>query len=246
MRHCQVLGVEIAAGTMKEAVTEVCAHLDRIRGHYITFVNTHAIVMACESDKYCHVQNKAAIAFADGAPIAFCERKKGCLSAERVAGPDFMTEIFAISAQKGYRHYFYGSDAATLQKLKANLEKTYPDIAIAGTYAPPYEKKLRKDYQEDITRINEANPDFVWIGLGAPKQEFWMYRQSGKINAVMLGVGAGFDFHAGVVRRAPKWMQRCGLEWLYRLLQEPGRLGGRYLKTNLKFLGLIVREWFKG
>ena len=146
------------------------------------------------------------------------------------------------SYEKGYRHYFYGSREETLSKLKSNLEKRFPGIEIVGMYAPPFEKKLKKDYGEDIERINAARPDFIWVGLGAPKQELWMYKQKGRVCGLMLGVGAGFDFHAGVVKRAPKWMQRCKMEWFYRFLQEPGRLGKRYLETNLKFIRLCMEE----
>lgn len=242
MDFCQVLGLEIAVADMKGAVDWVCTGLDELRGKYITFANTHAVVMAHDSKKYYKVQNAASRVFADGNPIAVYERRKGFSKAERVAGPDFMTEIFQVSAKKGYRHYFYGSSEATLRKLEKRLKECYPGIEIAGVYSPPYESKIKKDYQQDVDRINRANADFIWIGLGAPKQELWMYQQKGKVNGVMLGVGAGFDFHAGVVKRAPEWMQKCGLEWFYRLLQEPGRLGKRYLNTNLRFIRLCMLE----
>lgn len=245
MKFCRVFGVQVAAADMPEAVSWVCSHLEKIKGQYITFANTHSVVMAHDSEKYRKVQNAAAVAFADGQPVAEYQRRQGCKRAKRVAGPDFMTEIFKASPPKGYRHYFYGSNEDTLEKLQENLEKHYPGIQIAGSFAPPYEKNLREDYEEDINRINAANADFIWVGLGAPKQEYWMYRQKDKIGGVMLGVGAGFDFHAGVVKRAPLWMQKCGLEWFYRFLQEPGRLGKRYLTTNLKFFRYIYTEKLK-
>lgn len=242
MNHCQIFGLSITAADMKTAVEWTCHKLNELKGRYITFANTHAVVMAQEFPKYFRVQNAAAGIFADGAPIAGYERKHGYPEAERVAGPDFMAEIFKISPRKGYRHYFYGGSEETLAKLKNSLEKRYPGIEIVGMYSPPYEKGLRKDYREDIERINHTKADFIWVGLGAPKQEFWMYRQKGKVCGVMLGVGAGFDFHSGMVRRAPGWMQKCGMEWFYRLLQEPGRLGKRYLRTNFKFIRLCFCE----
>lgn len=242
MDSCQVFGVKIAAADLKEAAAWVCGQPERLKGQYITFANVHSVVMAHDSERYRKAQNCAAAVFADGHPVAAYQRKKGFARAKRVAGPDFMTEIFKISAEKGYRHYFYGSSEETLARLCENLKKKYPGIRIAGAYAPPYEKKLREDYGEDIARINESGADFVWIGLGAPKQEYWMYRQKGKVNGLMLGVGAGFDFHAGVVRRAPVWMQKCGLEWFYRLLQEPKRLGKRYVTTNRKFIRYVFAE----
>jgi len=245
MESCQVLQVKVAVANISEAVKWIEAQLEQLKGQYVTFANTHSIIMAHDSEKYCKVQGAAAIVFADGYPVAGYQRKKGYKNAERVAGPDFMSEIFKISVQRHYRHYFYGSSKQTLKNLKLNLEKNYPGIEVAGMFSPPYEKNLRKDYREDIDRINKAHADFVWIGLGAPKQEYWMYQQKGKVNGVMLGVGAGFDFHGGVVKRAPIWMQRCGLEWLYRLCQEPGRLAERYWRTNSRFIILAIRELLK-
>lgn len=242
MEICKIFGVRTGAFSMAEALNWVCGKLDELKGQYVTFANTHVIVTASEEKGYCRVQNEAAVIFADGAPVADYQKKHGCPQAERVAGPDFMEEIFKRSYEKGYRHYFYGSREETLSKLKSNLEKRFPGIEIVGIYAPPFEKKLKKDYGEDIERINAARPDFIWVGLGAPKQELWMYKQKGRVCGLMLGVGAGFDFHAGVVKRAPKWMQRCKMEWFYRFLQEPGRLGKRYLETNLKFIRLCMEE----
>lgn len=245
MDFCRIFGVKVAVADMTGAASWVCGHMEQLRGQYITFANVHSLVMAHDSEKYLKVQGAAAAVFADGQPVAAYQRKSGYPQAKRVAGPDFMSEIFRISSEKGYRHYFYGSSENTLAKLRDNLERKYPGIQIAGSYAPPYEKQLRKDYEEDIHRMNEADADFVWIGLGAPKQEYWMYLQKGKVNGLMLGVGAGFDFHAGVVKRAPLWMQKCGLEWFYRFLQEPGRLGKRYLVTNVKFFRYIYEEKLK-
>ena len=242
MKTCKIFGVRTGAFCMAEALDWVCEKLDELKGQYITFANTHVIVTAGEKKGYCRIQNGAAMVFADGAPVADYQKKHGFPKAERVAGPDFMEEIFRRSPKEGYRHYFYGSSRETLCKLKNNLEKRFPGIEIVGMYAPPFEKNLKKDYREDIERINAAKPDFIWVGLGAPKQEQWMYRQRGKVCGLMLGVGAGFDFHAGVVKRAPKWMQQCKLEWFYRFLQEPYRLGKRYLETNLKFIWWCMRE----
>lgn len=242
MEFCRIFGIRTRVSSMEEAVEFICRESDRLKGEYVTFVNTHGIVMGTENQRYCRVQNRAAAAFADGAPVAWYQKKHGFFQAERVAGPDFMEEIFKVSADKGFRHYFYGSSRENLDSLYENLKKRYPGLTIAGMYAPPYEKKLKNDYQEDINRINEAKPDLIWIGLGAPKQELWMYQNRGRVCGLMLGVGAGFDFHAGAVKRAPKWMRKCGLEWFYRLLQEPGRLGKRYLRTNMKFMELCVKE----
>jgi len=245
MNFCRVLGVKTAAVTMGEALDVVCRHYRKWKGKYITFANTHAVVMADDRKDYRNAQKNAVLTFADGYPIAVYERKKGYRQAERIAGPDFMTEIFTRSVKEGYRHYFYGSSQQTLRKLKKNLSQQYPGIMIVGMYAPSYTEKLDQDYEQDIKRINAVKPDFVWVGMGAPKQEFWMYQNKGKVDGLMLGVGAGFDFHAGTRKRAPKWMQQFGLEWFYRFMQEPGRLGKRYLTTNLKFIWYVFKELLK-
>lgn len=242
MKYTKVLGCRIAATDIKAAAEAVCKKIDQCKGQYIIFANTHVVVMTGEDEVYAQAQKESLVTFADGFPVAYVQRRKGMKQAKRVAGPDFMTEIFETSVSKGYRHFFYGSDEKTLTCLKENLEQKYPGIQIVGTYSPAYSKELAKDYSQDIARINATNPDFVWIGLGAPKQELWMHRHKGQICGLMLGVGAGFDFHADTKKRAPLWMQRCGLEWLYRLLQEPGRLLKRYLVTNVKFVYRCIRE----
>lgn len=243
MKFCRVLGLKTAVSHMDEAVALVCDRLEELKGQYITFANTHSVVMAAESRRFLKVQEAAAMVFADGWPVAKYQKRKGFTEAKRVAGPDFMAEIFKRSVKKGYSHYFYGSSKETLVALQANLEERYPGIKIAGMYSPPYGKRAGEEWQEDLERINASGADFIWVGLGAPKQELFMYRQKGKACGLMLGVGAGFDFHARTLKRAPLWMQRCGLEWLHRLIQEPGRLLKRYLVTNIKFISLCTKEF---
>lgn len=154
----------------------------------------------------------------------------------RTTGPDYMKEILKISNKEGYRHFFYGSTEETLKKLQKTLNKSYPDVQVAGMFSPPFRPLSEQEDEEIAHMINESNADFVWIGLGAPKQERWMYEHRGKINGFMIGVGAAFDYEAGNIERAPMWMQKSNLEWLYRLLQEPGRLFKRYFYTNTKFI----------
>ena len=147
-----------------------------------------------------------------------------------------MGEIFEISAKKGYRHYFYGSKEETLELLYQKLTNNYPGIQIAGMYSPPFRPLTEEEDKAIMERINETKPDFVWVGLGAPKQEKWMAAHQGCVDGLMIGVGAGFDYHAGNIERAPEWMQKSNLEWVYRLLQDPKRLFGRYWHTNTKFI----------
>ena len=155
---------------------------------------------------------------------------------QRTTGPSYMEAILKISEQKGYSHYFYGSTEETLEMLSEQLKVKYPDLKIAGIYSPPFRPLTEQEDAEVISRINETRPDFVWVGLGAPKQEIWMADHQGKINGFMVGVGAAFDYMAGNIKRAPKWMQKCNMEWFYRLMQDPKRLFKRYWHTNTKFI----------
>ena len=176
----------------------------------------------------------------DGKPLSVILRKRGFKKADRVTGPDLMHEIFACSNEHGYTHYFYGSTPETLNDLKKKLIRRY-QLSIVGMYSPPFRRLTEEEDKILVKKINEAHADFIWVGLGAPKQEQWMYEHQNQVNGLMIGVGAGFDYFAGNIKRAPVWMQKCSLEWLYRLLQEPKRLFKRYLITNTKFLWLTAR-----
>lgn len=207
-----------------------------IKGDYICVSNVHTTVTSYEDASYCAVQNGGLMAIPDGGPLSTVGRRRGCKNMARTTGPSLMGEIFKISAKKGYRHYFYGSKQETLELLEKKLKENYPGIKIAGMYSPPFRPLTEEEDKAVIERINEANPDFVWIGLGAPKQEKWMAAHQGKIDGLMLGVGAGFDYYAENIKRAPMWMQKHNLEWVYRLVQDPKRLFKRYWSTNTKFI----------
>ena len=236
----ELFGVRFCVSRIEEAVHHVINHLDSLKGEYICFSNVHTAVMAKENKEYADVLNSAAYVFPDGAPIANLEIKKGYSGVERVAGPDFMDNMFRDTQYTGISHYFYGSTEETIESLKERLSKRYPGIDIRGFYSPPFRPLTPEEDAEDIRRINESGADIVWIGLGAPKQEKWMSAHKGQLNAVMMGVGAGFDFHAGTIKRAPKWMRRIGLEWLYRLFKDPVRLYKRYIVTNIKFFWYLL------
>ena len=239
---CNILGVNIAVTNMKKTVDYLDINLKELSGSYICVSNVHTTVMSYEDESYRSVQNGAAVALPDGKPLSVACRKRGFAEAERVTGPDLLREIFLLSGKRGWRHYFYGSTEETLKALKTALKKTYPGIEVAGIYSPPFRPLTVEEDRAAVDRINLSKADFVWIGLGAPKQERWMAEHKGKVQGLMIGVGAGFDYHAGSLKRAPQWMQKCSLEWLYRLLQDPVRLFKRYLVTNTKYLWLIGRE----
>ncbi|MBE5838025.1 MAG: WecB/TagA/CpsF family glycosyltransferase [Butyrivibrio sp.] len=231
-----IFGIHYSIARVEEAVLHVINHLSELRGKYICFSNVHTTVMAKNSKEYADILNGAAFLFPDGSPIANREKNDGYIGAERVAGPDFMKNMFRDTQDGKLSHYFYGSTEETLSKLRSNLESEYPGLNIKGMYSPPFRALSPEEDEADIKRINDSGADIVWIGLGAPKQEKWMKAHEGKINAVMMGVGAGFDFHAGTAKRAPLWVQRIGLEWLFRLFTDPKRLFKRYFATNIEFI----------
>lgn len=239
-KACNILGVDIAVTNIKSVIYYLTRNLEKLRGEYVCVSNVHTTVLAYNDAEYRNVQNRAVIAVPDGKPLSLVCKMRGFKDAQRVAGPDLMPEILRLSEKEGYKHYFYGSTEQTLSALESNLRKKYPKLNIVGTYSPPFRKLTQEEDERIIKAINDMQPDFVWVGLGAPKQERWMYEHKGKINAVMLGVGAAFDFHAGTAKRAPKWMQECYLEWLYRLIQDPRRLLKRYVRSNLQFIWLIL------
>lgn len=242
MKICNILGVNINVTNINETIRYICDNLEKFKGNYICVSNVHTTVTSYENEEYRNIQNSGAMALPDGGPLSFISRRRGFKEAERVTGPDLMGEIFKVSQDEGYTHYFYGSTQETLDKLNLKLNEKYPKLNVVGTYSPPFRRLSDEEDEEIIRIINKSDADFIWIGLGAPKQEIWMYEHKNKVNGLMLGVGAGFDYYADKLKRAPKWMQDYNLEWLYRLCQEPKRLFKRYFITNIKFILLVIKE----
>lgn len=240
----RILGVNIAITNMQDTVKLIVEQIDELQGNFICLSNVHTTVMSQKDEEYRNIQNSAFLALPDGSPLSLVQRLRGYRMAEQVAGPDLMTELWKATENTEISHYFYGSTPETIEALEKNLKKEYPGIKIAGMEAPPFRPLTEVEDAEAVARINQSGAAIVWVGLGAPKQEKWMYEHRGKVNALMLGVGAGFDFHAGTVKRAPAWMRKHYLEWLYRLIQDPKRLWKRYVQTNGKFLLISVKDAF--
>ena len=234
-----ILGVNIAAINMDWLLQFTKDNIEKLSGDYICVSNVHTTVTSSEDEAYKAIQNGGIMAIPDGGPLSTVGRKRGAKDMARTTGPSYMGEVLKIG---GYRHFFYGSTEETLEKLSTNLAKDYPQSTVTGMYSPPFRELTEEEDNEIIEIINNTNPDFVWIGLGAPKQEKWMAAHQGKINGLMVGVGAAFDYFAGNIKRAPQWMQKTNLEWLYRLMQDPKRLFKRYFVTNSKFIwNAIIR-----
>jgi len=170
---------------------------------------------------------------------------KGHKQIARTYGPDLMLRVCEDGREKGYRHFLYGGNQDVNRQLIHNLRSRFPGINIVGHWAPPVREKGRKEDEDILTMINNAEPDILWIGLGSPKQEYWMKDHRDLLEVpVMVGVGAAFDFLSGAKKQAPRWMQRSGLEWLFRLANEPGRLWRRYLIGNSRFAALLIMSVF--
>lgn len=239
---CRIFGIDYSVARIEEAVHHVLKYIDELKGSYICFSNVHTSVVARENHDYLNTLNGAAFVFPDGAPIYRVEKMRGFVGVERVAGPDFMENMFRDTMDGKVSHFFYGSTEKTLANLRENLQMVYPGLNIKGMYSPPFRKLTPEEDAEVIKMINESGADIVWVGLGAPKQEEWMRDHKGKINAVMMGVGAGFDFHAGTLKRAPLWIRKIGFEWLFRLFKEPVRLFRRYIVYNVKFIVYLLTD----
>lgn len=236
MIKCNILGVEVDVTNIETTLEYIEKNLENLKGNYICVSNVHTTVMAYDNDYYKNIQNSSAMTLPDGKPLSLISKRKGFTKAERVTGPEVMERIFELSQEKGYSHFFYGSTQQTLDKIKENLNLKYPNLKIVGMISPPFKKINYIKDKEYIDIINSSKADFLWVGLGAPKQEIWMYEHKNKVRSIMIGVGAGFDYYAENIKRAPIWMQKCSLEWLYRCMQEPKRLFWRYLSTNTKFI----------
>lgn len=240
----RILGVNIAVTNMQDTINLIVSQIDELKGKFICLSNVHTTVMSDKDEEYRKIQNAAFLALPDGSPLALVQRLRGYKEAEQVAGPDLMPALWKATENTDISHYFYGSTQETIDALEKKLHLKYPELKIVGMEAPPFRPLTKEEDEEAVRRINESGADIVWVGLGAPKQERWMYEHQERIHALMLGVGAGFDFHAGTVKRAPGWMRNHYLEWLYRLIQDPKRLWNRYVGSNARFVILSVKDAF--
>jgi len=238
-----VLGVAVCGQTLDEAVATIEGWIDSGTRTYVCLNDVHTIVQAHRHADLRAIYNRAGMTCCDGMPLVWACRLAGHAEAERVYGPDLMLALCAAAPRSGRRHYFYGGTDAVLERLRAELTKRYPGLAVAGVSAPPFRSLNGDEDRAEVERINAAAADIVWIGLGAPKQDRWMAEHLGRVSApVMIGVGAAFDFLSGGKRQAPLWMRRTGLEWLHRLATEPRRLWRRYVWVVPAFLILAAAQ----
>ena len=241
-----VLGSPIDVLSWQEALSRIAQWAAARESRYVCICNVHSVVTATRDEAFTAVVRNADMATPDGAPVAWLIRKQLRRAQERINGPDLMWRYLSESAALGGPVFLYGATEETLKILCARLVRKFPDVRIAGAYSPPFRALTDTEDSEVVEMINSSGATTVWVSLGCPKQEKWMAEHRGRIQAVMIGVGAAFDYHAGTIRRAPMWMQRNGLEWLHRLASEPGRLSKRYLVTNSLFVMLAARQLLAG
>lgn len=237
-----VLGSHIDAVGWGDCLDRIFAWASRRESRYVCMCNVHSVVTARRDRAFGEVINAADLAAPDGAPVAWRLRALGYPGQQRICGPELMLKCCGRAAAEGLPVFLYGGTANVLRRLSARLAREFPRMKLAGCYAPPFRELTPEEDALVVRAINESGAGIVLVALGCPKQEAWIARHRGRIRAVMIGVGAAFDFFAGVTPRAPRWMRDAGLEWLYRLATEPRRLGSRYLVTNTLFLAYLAGE----
>lgn len=241
-----VFGSPIDVIGWQDAISRIANWAVAKESRYVCICNAHSVVTATDDAAFAAAVQQADMATPDGAPVAWLIGKQTRVVQQRINGPDLMWRYLAAGARHGGPIFLYGATEKTLQILRTRVAEEFPGIQIAGTYSPPFRPLTAEEDEQVVEMINSSGATTVWVSLGCPKQEKWMAAHRGRIRAVMIGVGAAFDYHAGTIQRAPLWMQRNGLEWLHRLASEPRRLWKRYLVTNTLFIVLSFRQLLTG
>ena len=244
-QRVDVIGSKISLCDAQRGLKLLDSRVSEGTGGYVCFTNVHAAVMCRRDPRFRLVTNESFLSVADGKPVYWAGKLKGGAGIGHVPGPDFM--LLAMQHFRDRRHFLYGSTPDVLSRLAPALEAKIPGLNICGTFAPPFKQLTREEKRQHYDMIRQTGADFVWVGLGAPKQEQWMADAWPFLApSVLLGVGAAFDFHSGATRMAPRWIQRAGLEWSFRLLTEPRRLWPRYSRVVPRYAGLLLRELSRG
>lgn len=243
IRRVDVLGVGISAIDMPMALDEIETWI--VGGHrrYVCVTGVHGVMESQRDAELLGIHNASGLTTPDGMPMVWAGRRAGAAGMSRVYGPDLMLALAERAAERGWRSFFYGGKDGVPDRLVQRLRERYPTFISVGTFSPPFRPMTPAEDAAIVERINTSGADLVWVGLSTPKQERWMASHVGRIHAAaLLGVGAAFDIHAGTLPQAPRWMQRSGLEWLYRVIREPRRLWRRYFYNIPRFVIAVVRR----
>ena len=237
INRVSVLGVGISVLNLETALAAIADAVRERRKGYICVTGVHGVMEAQDDPAFKEILNRAFLCTPDGMPMVWAGKLNGHRDMSRVYGPDLMLDVCAWSETSGAKHFFYGGADGVAELLARKLKERFPKLAVAGTFTPPFRALNAGELQALQAQLSAAQPDILWVGLSTPKQEKFMAEFLPKLDAtLMIGVGAAFDFHSGRVKQAPRWMQRSGLEWFYRLCSEPRRLAKRYLRNNPLFL----------
>jgi N-acetylglucosaminyldiphosphoundecaprenol N-acetyl-beta-D-mannosaminyltransferase len=243
IERVNVLGVGVSAVNMELALSTLTEWITQRQQHYVCVTGVHGVIESQRSEALRRIHNAAGMVTPDGMPLVWLSHLKGRPEVDRVYGPDLMLAVCERSLSHGFRHFLYGGSQGVPDLLANKLRDRFPGLSIVGTYSPPFRPLTAEEDQRVVEAINRANPDIVWVGLSTPKQEYWMAEHIDRLTCpVLIGVGAAFDFHAGLKKQAPRWIQRNGLEWLFRLATEPRRLWQRYLVNNPLFIVLVLAQ----
>jgi N-acetylglucosaminyldiphosphoundecaprenol N-acetyl-beta-D-mannosaminyltransferase len=243
IHRVNVLGVGVSAVNMSMARDEITRWIECRENHYVCVTGVHGVMEAQRDSELMAIHNASGLTVPDGMPMVWAGHRAGADWMDRVYGPDLMLSVLDRAERRGWKSFLYGGKEGVPEVLAARLLQRFPKLQIVGTYSPPFRPLTSAEEVSVVSRINASAADLVWVGLSTPKQERWMAAHTGRVNApVLIGVGAAFDFHGGLVPQAPGWMQRHGLEWSYRLMKEPRRLWKRYLRNNPTFIARIVAE----
>tara|TARA_R110002020_G_scaffold268059_5_gene483231 strand:+ start:388 stop:1146 length:759 start_codon:yes stop_codon:yes gene_type:complete len=245
MRKAKVLTLRISLGTYKKFIYDIIEAAQLRQSNYTCVANVHMIAEAFYSNSYSSIVNNADIVTPDGKPIVWALKFLYGIKQERVAGMDLLPDILVEAEKRKIPVYFYGGTDSMLVKTHEYLNHAYPNLIISGFCSPPFRELAIEEEEEMTNKINQSEARIVFVALGCPKQEKWMSRMKDKINSVMIGVGGALPVLIGMQKRAPLWMQKSGLEWFFRLYQEPRRLFKRYASTNTLFTWLLIKEYFR-
>jgi N-acetylglucosaminyldiphosphoundecaprenol N-acetyl-beta-D-mannosaminyltransferase len=241
-----ILGVGVSAINLPQAVALILEAVQTNHKGYVAVTGVHGVSEAQTDPEFRRILNRAFLNTPDGMPMSWVGRLQGFHEMNRVYGPDLMHQLAAASLRGKVRHFFYGGSTGVAGSLKEKMESRFPGFIVCGTYTPPFRALNAQEESELIRQMSECRPDICWVGLSTPKQERFMAEYLPRLPVkIMIGVGAAFDIHSGRVKQAPFWMQRSGLEWFFRLVQEPKRLWRRYLVNNPLFVLRIIAQFTK-
>jgi N-acetylglucosaminyldiphosphoundecaprenol N-acetyl-beta-D-mannosaminyltransferase len=235
----RLLSIDLTTGPYQSFVSTIASLAAKRESSYVCVANVHMLVEASKDKEFANVVNGADVITPDGMPLAKSLKLLMGIKQERVAGMDLLPDLLEKCAQDNLSVYFYGGTPEILKVTRAFVATNFPSLQVKNYDSPPFREMTTSEMNETAARINDSGANMVVVILGCPKQERWMSRMKGKINACMIGVGGALPVMVGIKKRAPMWMQRAALEWLYRFMQEPTRLGPRYFKTNFAFISLL-------